>query len=95
MFAKKPQTEKTGLEKAIDGLHTELNSVLADTEEYSKIADQLVKLYKLREYDTPKRVSPDTLVLVAGNLLGIAMIVGHERAHVVTSKAMSFVLKLK
>ena len=95
MFAKRTQTEKSGLEKAIDELHVELNSVMGDSEQYSKIADQLVKLYKLREFDAPKRVSPDTLVIVAGNLLGIAMIVGHERAHVVTSKALSFVMKLK
>lgn len=92
---KRTQNEKTGLEKAIEELHIEMNSVTADTEQYSKMADQLVKLYKLREFDSPKKVSPDTLVLVGGNLLGIALIVGHERAHVVTSKALSFVLKLK
>lgn len=95
MFAKRTQNEKTGLEKAIDEAHVELASVMADSEQYSKIADQLVKLYKLREHDSKRQVSPDTLVLVAGNLLGIAMIVGHERAHVVTSKAVSFVMKLK
>lgn len=92
---KRTQNEKTGLEKAIEELHIEMNSVTADTEQYSQMADQLVKLYKLREFDAPKKVSPDTLVLVGGNLLGIALIVGHERAHVVTSKALSFVLKLK
>jgi hypothetical protein len=92
---KRTQNEKTGLEKAIEELHIEMNSVTADTEQYSQMADQLVKLYKLREFDSPKKVSPDTLVLVGGNLLGIALIVGHERAHVVTSKALSFVLKLK
>lgn len=34
-------------------------------------------------------VSADTVVLAAANLVGILVIVGHERAHVVTSKALS------
>lgn len=95
MITLKRQSEKTGLEKAIDELHVQMNAVLADSDEYSKMADQLVKLYKLREHDAPRRVSPDTLALITGNLVGIAMIVGHERAHVVTSKALGFVMKLR
>ena len=45
--------------------------------------------------NTLRRVSPDTMAIVAGNLLGIALIVGHERMNVVTSKALGFVLKSK
>lgn len=95
MFAKKAPVEKTGLEIAIDDLHSQMASVTADTEEYSTMADQLIKLYKLREHDAPRRISPDTLALVAGNLAGIVLIVGHERANVVTSKALNFVMKLR
>lgn len=93
MFKPPIPTEKSGLEKAIDDLFTEMNSVNADSEEYAKMADQLVKLYKLKEVDIPRQVSPDTLAVVIGNLLGIVLIVGHERTHVVTSKALGFVMK--
>jgi hypothetical protein len=33
--------------------------------------------------------------MIAANLAGIALIVGHERMNVVTSKAIGFVLKLR
>lgn len=94
MFAKGPD-EASGLQKTINTLFEEMASVSADSEEYSKMADQLVKIYTLKEQDAPKRVSPDTLALVLGNLLGIVMIVGHERTHVITTRARDFMLKLK
>lgn len=90
---KSPNTNDVGLEKAIDNLYAELNGFTADTESYAKVTDQLTKLYSLKH--KPERVSKDTLAVVLGNILGIVMIVGHERAHVVTSKALSFVLKTR
>lgn len=44
---------------------------------------------------SPKPVGRDTLVLAGANLLGIVLIVGHERAHIVTSKALGFVKTLR
>ena len=86
-------TEKSGLQKTIDSVLHEMNSVNADSKEFSKMNKQLVKLYSMKDIETPNRVSLDTLVLVTGNLLGIVLIIGHERTHVVTSKALQFVLK--
>lgn len=94
MFTKKP-AEQSPLEKTIDELIQEMAGVNGDSDEYSKMADNLVKLYKLREEDSKQRVSPDTIAIVVGNLVGIAMIVGHERANVVTSKALAFLGKMK
>lgn len=88
--------EDAGLQKVID-LH--LIAMIDDDQgsvEYQRKVDQLVKLYELRERkNATKRVSPDTLAIVAGNLAGILMIVGHEKAHVVTSKALGFILKAR
>ena len=42
MFTKKTLHEPSRLEKVIDDLLSEMNSVMSDTEEYSKMADQLV-----------------------------------------------------
>ncbi len=91
---KKRETEPSGLEKEIDALLVEMSKTDRSTKEYSSMADQLAKLYPLLG-KTEKRVSPDTLAAIAGNLLGIVMILGHERAHVVTSKALGFVMKLR
>jgi hypothetical protein len=95
MFHLKTQTEKTGLDEAIDSALTDLQGFTAETEEYARTVDQLTKLYAIKDQERPKSVSPDTLAIVAGNLLGIVVIVGHERANVVTSKALNFVLKLR
>lgn len=50
---------------------------------------------KTRELLNPRRVSPDTLILVAGNLIGIVIILGYEKANIITSRAMNFVMKLR
>lgn len=93
MFTTKSK-EDPQLTGAIDDLFAELSALTGDDPQYAKTADQLVKLYELREKTTSKRhVSPDTLALVLGNLAGIAMIVGHERTGIVTSKAVGFVLR--
>jgi hypothetical protein len=81
------------LEAAISDAFTALTDVDKNTPEYASMVDQLTKLYALKESNSKRRVSPDTLAIVAGNIIGILMIVGHERANVVTSKALSFVMK--
>lgn len=95
LLVKKPTpTEPSGLEKAIERLLVQMSETPCESKEYSAITDQLVKLVKLQEETTSKkRISPDTLAMIAGNLAGIALIIGYERAHVVTSKALGFVLK--
>lgn len=42
-----------------------------------------------------KRPSTDTMLIVGANLLGILIIVGYERANVVTSKALGFLRQPK
>lgn len=94
MFHRKPKP-KSELEKTLDELFAELRSTTGDTEQYAKTADQVAKLYKLREIDTPRRISPDQALLVAGNLAGILAIVAYEQKHILTSKAANFVMKLR
>lgn len=87
----KPQP--TVLDETIDAALAQLKGIEVGSDEYNRKMDQITKLYTLKEKNSPKRVSPDTLILVAGNLAGIVLILGYERAHVVTSKALGFVLK--
>ena len=95
MFTQKPPSEPNGLQKVFDALQDRLQKAQPDTEEYPKMVEQLSKLYKLKESDSPKRVDPNTALTVGGNLAGILLILQYERAHVITSKALSFVLKLR
>lgn len=89
----KPTVEKTGLETTITTLISEMASHEGDSEEYTKMVDNLETLYKLKAEDKPDRVDRNTIAIVAGNLLGILVIVGFEKSHVMTSKALSNLLK--
>lgn len=76
-----------------------MNTEDLDSEEYSKLVDHLDRLNQIRNEDiktrTRRKVSPDTMAIVAGNLLGILIIVAYEHNHVMASKATNFVLKTK
>lgn len=93
MFNRKPSAEDARLADAIDELFNEIANEEGHTERYNALTDQLSKLMTLRKEKNAKRVSPDTIVIAATNLLGIALIVGHERANVITSKAVNFLMK--
>lgn len=94
MFAKKPN-QPHELDEPIKKLLETLANVNPETKEYAQITKQLEKLYKLKQLEKPEGVSADTIALIGGNLLGILIIVGHERAHIVTSKALGFIRQLK
>jgi len=94
MFALIPD-KNSGLQKAIDDLLEEMSKVDKDSDEYAKMADQLVKLYNLKEVDTKRRISPDTLVTVLANFIGIVWITRYEREHIVTSKGLDFIRTLR
>lgn len=93
---KKPTFKKgepSDLEKEIARLLEVMEGLEPTEENYATVADQLVKLYKLKEVDSKKRVSPDAWAAAATNLAGILLILNFEHAHVMTSKAVSFVMK--
>lgn len=88
--------KRTNLDKLIDQVHDEYNE-LEDykAEEREKKMEVLKELYKLKG-DQDKHansLSKDTLAVIAGNIAGILLILNFERAGVLTSKAVSFVLK--
>lgn len=96
MFNFTKKSHDTALEEAISSILTEMSGLNADSEEYSDAADQLVKLMKLKKEINPSwRPSPDALVGAAGSILGIILILHFEKLGAITSKALSFVGKMK
>lgn len=90
---------RTNLEKEIDKVLLEMSVLARDSKEYSAMLDNLEKLCKAKSPeaksfdDRTRRLSLDTIAVVAGNLLGIMLILGFEKENVITTKALSFVLK--
>lgn len=94
------------LKKIDNELH--LKTLEEDRLVQSNIAEQLLKEresaadLRLKDLEAQEKkaelgrrfkVSHDTLAIVVGNLLGIGVVVAYERAHVLTSKAFTNVLK--
>lgn len=92
----KKKNETTNLQALIDTTQSQMEAHESDSKEYGAMLTQLEKLYRLQSLETTGfKISPDVLVTVVANLLGIFLILGHERLHVVTSKAVNFVVKTK
>lgn len=93
MFKKVNPTDAL-LEENIERVLQDLKSEGPETERFAQIQAQLTALYAIKNENRSRRVSPDTLATIGANLLGIGIIVGHERTAIVTSKALGFVRKL-
>lgn len=93
MFDRKKPPADPKLNKAIDDALESLLIRDPDSEQYAAVVDQLTKLYALKP--KTEKLSKDGMATIAANLFGILLIVGHERANVVTSKALGFVQKLR
>jgi len=87
MFSKKPK-DKQPIDHAIDAT---FNAYDPESDDALKQFKLLKGLHAIKAQTEPKRPSPDTMLLVAGQLVGVAMIVGYERSHVITSKALQFI----
>lgn len=85
---------KTDLDKAIEIVLYEMSQHNPDQQAYQEHLKTLERLMALKENDKP-RFSPDTVLIVTGNLLGILVIVAYEQRHVWASKASAFLLKPK
>lgn len=95
MFKKKT-TEPTALDKALDEAYTHLASFNPESDEHAAITKQIVELEKIRDArNKGSKISPDTIALIAANLVGIVLILNFEKAGVITSKAMGMVGKLR
>jgi len=89
-------TDVDALQYAINNLYSELAGHMAETEEYDRITDQIVKLQKLQKETTHSwKPTPDAIVGAAGSVLGIVLILHFEKVGVITSKALGFVGKMK
>jgi hypothetical protein len=93
MFTKMFQANSNldGLEDAIDQVLFKLLSTDVDSEDHAKLTKQLKELYECKAKETPKRISPETLVSVGASLFGIFAVLEYEHGRVITSKAFALV----
>jgi len=84
-------TKKLKIERRIDEKLDKLLDEAKTPEEISKVVILVTDKYKMQ---TAKPcIKPDTIALIAANLLGIVLILHYEKLDVVTSKALGFVVR--
>jgi hypothetical protein len=87
--------ELTSLEIALDRAIRELGHYPIGSANYLETMEIVLKLHRMKEEEKSESVSKNTLLVVAGNLLGIVLIINHEYFHPVMSRAMGLLLKPK
>lgn len=95
MFGPKGKKTEPKIETPIEVVLKSMNEYGPESEEYPKLLSFLERLTEVKTKNRPPRVSHDTMFTVAGNLLGILIIVAYEQNHVMVSKALGFVNKTK
>lgn len=85
--------KRTNLEKEIDEVLFHMSSINPGDEPYAIMATNLETLYKAKATEKSKVVSPDTIAVVAGNILGLVLILVYEETRVISTKALGFVLR--
>jgi dsDNA-binding SOS-regulon protein len=80
------------LERTLTGMKM---TPMVESEEYVKMLTVAERLHELMVTKKSPAVSRETLITVGANLLGILMILNHEYAHPVTSKALGFVIRAR
>lgn len=82
------------LEKEKGRLLKVLEKAEVDSEEYQKAMRTYADLQRLQTEEKPKwPISPETMLIVGGNLLGVLMILKYEHANILTSKALGMLNK--
>lgn len=95
MFGRKPKVDALKLKEAKIEILDRMLTTDPGSEEYSTLLQQLTEVSKLENPESSRQIDYNTMLTVGGHLLGVLIIVGYERANVMTSKAKDFALKLK
>lgn len=65
------------------------------TEEYTLMAKNLKTLYEAKSYDRPDFVSKEAWLAAGSNLVGMLLVLNHERLYPIASKAFSMLKVMK
>jgi hypothetical protein len=85
--------KRTKLEMEIDNVLERMGSLDPSSEEYTSITNNLERLYKAKGCEVNRFITPDTLALIAGNLLGLLIIMNYEKTNVISTKALGFIMR--
>ena len=89
MFLKK---QPSLIDQEIERLTRELPNQTIGSEEYQTLLDMISKL---NEMNKTSQISKDKWLMAGTNILGVLLVINHERVHIVSQAAMSMVQRNK
>lgn len=90
-----PKRKASSFDEPIDRVLAQMKDTDLNEEEFNTLMTHLERMNRLRLEDRARKVSPDTMAIVVGNLIGLVIIVGFERNNIITSKGLGFILRAK
>lgn len=94
MFSKKEMSRyERQLEVELERALTCMKMHQPDSPDFIKLMNTAERLQKMLNHNSTPAVSREVLLTVAGNLVGIVLILKHEWANPITSKALGFVIR--
>ncbi len=84
--------KRSKVEREIDERIIKLMDSANTAQEVQSVIALLTAKYEMQAIK-PRRIKPDTVAVIAANLLGIALILGYEKANVITTKALGFIIR--
>lgn len=93
MFSLFSKKKKNNVTKEMTRLLNEMGECQPYTTEYYHLTEMLERLHKLSNEEKSRRVSPDTILIVSGNLAGILLVLNYEKLNIITSKAFNLIMK--
>lgn len=84
---------KISLDAEVQHVLESMKTLNVSSEEYSVAAKNLQLVCQARNLKICSLIEPEAILLAVTNLLGIIMIMNHERLNVITTKAFSLIVK--
>ena len=87
------KVKKRTINDEIDRLCELLSKTKPGTQAYLKISENLQSLCDSRSFKAHSTVTMDTVILAVTNIVGLLLVLNYEQLHVVSGRALEFVLK--
>lgn len=92
---KNPFKKENKLTKAIDELILNMNNVSPDSDEYNRMAQNLEILLRAKSSFKESKIDWTTVATIGGVILQTVLILKHEKIDIISTKAMSTLMKLR
>lgn len=96
MFNLNNKDDNPNLNSIIDQLTVHMSTLPLDDPDYVRCLSALERLHEINDKKSKARgLDPNAVLAASTNVLGILIIVAYEHKHIVTSKALGFIQKVK